>query len=146
MAGGALAIFIRRSNSFAAHLPQLESSGSCPLARPQALRIRCARQRLFLVYPFLINTVVVADQNATPGADEFFECLFRPIGMYHKEGDNRIGHHPQPIELTTLVPGRLSIWFIRDAPGLVFEGLIMCSMALDARSITFWIAPKLMGM
>ena len=107
MVGGALAIFIRRSNSFAAHLPQLESSGSAPLGQAAGLADKMRQAGLFFVYPFLINAVVVADQNATPGADEFFECLLRPIGMYHKEGDNRIGHHPQPVELAALVPGRL---------------------------------------
>src|SRR5208283_1989311 len=96
-----------------------------PLGQAAGLADKMRQAGLFLVYPFLINAVVVADQNAAPGADEFFEGLLRPIGVYHKEGDNRIGHHPQPIELAALVPGRLVNMVYPRCAGLVFEGFVM---------------------
>src|SRR5208282_6060749 len=107
-----------------------------PLAAAREFRIGSLRQGaglankmrqagLSFVYPFSVNAVVVADQNAAPEADELFKCLLGPIGMDHKEGNHGIGHHPKPVELAALVPGRLVDMVYPRCPGFVPYGFVM---------------------
>lgn len=53
-----------------------------------------------------------------------FEDLLGPVGIFHKEGNHRIGHHPPPVELPASVPGRFVDMVYPRCQGLVLEGFI----------------------
>ena len=88
----------RRCNSALAHLPHLAISGSTLSESSVAFRIRWARQVLSLSYPFLIDPVAVADQDAHPVLDERLKGFFRSFRMDHEKGNRCIGHHPKPLQ------------------------------------------------
>ena len=53
---------------------------------------------------FGIAPVAVTDQDPFPTSDQGFKGDPGAIGVDHEQGDHRIGHHPEPIELAAAFP------------------------------------------
>ena len=76
-------------------------------------------------HPLLIHHLAITDQNAHPPPNEVLEGLGGAVRVNQKKGHTRVGHHPQPVQLAPLIPGRFVQMVQLGFPGLLPDRLIM---------------------